>query len=66
MASKKDMSKIEKFDGSKFRFWKMQTEDLLFQKDLYLPLSGKKPEKLENFEYELLDRKALGTIRLTL
>ncbi|VFQ63678.1 unnamed protein product [Cuscuta campestris] len=27
--------KIEKFDGSDFGFWKMQIEDVLYQKDLY-------------------------------
>jgi hypothetical protein len=32
--------RIEKFDGSNFRFWKMQVEDYLYQKDLYLPLEA--------------------------
>ena len=34
-------TRIEKFDGSNFAFWKMQMEDYLYQKDLYIPLEGK-------------------------
>ncbi|MGV7988975.1 hypothetical protein PJP10_31900, partial [Mycobacterium kansasii] len=43
-------------------------EDYLYQKDLYIPLGGKekKPEKMTDDEWFLLDRKALGTIRLSL
>eukprot|EP00253_Pinus_taeda_P011282 PITA_11282 len=33
--------RVEKFNGQNFSFWKMQIEDYLYQKDLYLPLSGK-------------------------
>ena len=60
--------KIEKFSGSNFAFWKMQIEDLLYQKKLYLPLGGikNKPEGMKDEEWEVLDRTALGTIRLTL
>ncbi|KAK3030742.1 hypothetical protein RJ639_036546 [Escallonia herrerae] len=36
--------KIEKFNGMNFLWWKMQVKDYLYQKDLYLPLVGKKPE----------------------
>ncbi|MGV7988763.1 hypothetical protein PJP10_30760, partial [Mycobacterium kansasii] len=61
-------TRIEKFDGSNFAFWKMQMEDYLYQKDLYIPLGGKekKPEKMTDDEWFLLDMKALGTIRLSL
>ena len=59
-------TKIEKFNGENFSFWKMQMEDYLFQKDLYLPLEGKKPEGTTDADWAVLDRKALGTIRLTL
>ncbi|KAK2967804.1 hypothetical protein RJ640_021753 [Escallonia rubra] len=38
--------KIEKFNGMNFKWWKMQVEDYLYQKDLYLPLVGEKPEAL--------------------
>ena len=57
--------KIEKFDGTDFGFWKMQIEDYLYQKDLYLPL-GKKPETMKDDDWKLLDRQALGVVRLTL
>ena len=60
--------KIEKFNGSNFGFWKMQIEDYLYQKDLYLPLGekSKKPKDMTDDEWEILDRKALGTVRLSL
>ena len=42
--------------------------DYLYQKDLYLPLGGKskKPKDMDDEEWNLLDKKALGTIRLCL
>ncbi|XP_028220274.1 uncharacterized protein LOC114401894 [Glycine soja] len=58
--------KIEKFNGRDFSFWKMQIEDYLYQKKLYQPLSGVKPEDMKQEEWNLLDRQALGVIRLTL
>ena len=59
-------TKIEKFNGENFSFWKMQMEDYLYQKDLYQPLEGKKPEGMKDADWTVLDKKALGTIRLTL
>ena len=46
----------------------MQMEDYSYQKDLFLPLSGvaKKLVAMKDEEWEILDRKALGTIRLSL
>jgi len=46
----------------------MQMEDYLYQKDLYLPLSRKinKPMSMTDTEWDILDRKALGTIQLCL
>ena len=43
-------------------------EDYLYQKDPYLPLSGKEknPSAMKDVEWNILDRKALGTIRLCL
>ena len=43
-------------------------EDYLYQKDLYLPLSVKsnKLMSMTNEDWDILDRKALGTIRLCL
>ncbi|KAI5064181.1 hypothetical protein GOP47_0020851, partial [Adiantum capillus-veneris] len=60
--------KIEKFNGKNYQHWKMQIEDYLYQKDLYLPLGGlaKKPATMANEAWIVLDRKALGKIRLSL
>jgi hypothetical protein len=46
----------------------MQMEDYLYQKDLFLPLGriAKKPMAMKDEEWGILDRKALGTIRLSL
>ena len=43
-------------------------EDYLYQKDLYLPLGGKANKSLSmtNEEWEIIDRKELGTIQLCL
>ena len=66
MALEEGKVKIEKFEGRDFSFWKMQIEDYLYQKKLHLPLSGKKPDDMKEDEWNLLDRQALGVIRLTL
>ena len=60
--------RVEKFNGKKFSLWKMQMEDYLYQKDLYLPLSGKakKPVAMTDVEWNILDRKALRIVRLCL
>ena len=46
----------------------MQIEDYMYQKDLYLPLGGKTKQlaTMKEEEWEVLDIKALGTIRLCL
>ncbi|KAE8730942.1 Major allergen Pru ar 1 [Hibiscus syriacus] len=66
MAADEGNVKIEKFDGADFGFWNMHIEDFLYQKNLYQPLSGKQPEGMKNEDWALLDRQALGVIRLTL
>ena len=66
MAADEGKVKIEKFDGVDFGFWKMQIEDYLYQKKLYQPLLGKKPDNITEDDLNLLDRQALGVIRLTL
>ncbi|KAK2378762.1 putative mitochondrial protein [Trifolium repens] len=66
MATDEGKVKIEKFDGADFGFWKMQIEDYLYQKKLYQPLTGKKPTEMKDDEWKLLDRQALGVIRLSL
>ena len=59
-------SQIEKFDGSDFGYWKIQVEDYLYQKNLYQPLTGLNPEAMSATDWALLDKKALGFVRLTL
>lgn len=66
MAADEGKVKIEKFDGADFGFWKMQIEDYLYQKKLHQPLLGKKPDDMKEEDWALLDRQALGVIRLTL
>ena len=60
--------RVEKFNSQNYHLWNMQMEDYLYEKDLYLALGGKanKPTSMTNEEWEILDRKALGTIRLCL
>jgi hypothetical protein len=60
--------RVEKFNDQNYQLWKMQMEDYLYQKDLFLPLGGieKKLTAMKDEEWEVLDRKALGTIRLSL
>ena len=57
---------IDKFDGSDLGFWRMQIEDVLYQKKLYESLSKIKPEDMKEDNWLLLDRQALGIVRLTL
>jgi hypothetical protein len=60
--------RVKKFNSQNYQLWKMQMEDYLYQKDLFLPLGGieKKPTTMKDEEWEVLDRKALGTIQLSL
>ena len=60
--------RVEKFNGQNYQLWKMQMEDYLYQKDLFLPLERKEkqPTTMKDEEWEVLDRKALGTIQLCL
>ena len=60
------MSRVEKFDGTDFGYRKMQIKDYLYVKKLHLPLLGKKLDSMEEDEWNLLDRRVLGVIRLTL
>ena len=60
--------RVKKFNEKNYQLWKMQMEYYLYQKDLYLSLGGKakQPAAMKDEEWEGLDRKALGTIRLCL
>ena len=53
--------RVEKFNGVNFRFCKMQIEDYLCQKDLYLSLGENthKPKEMSDGKWDILDRKAL-------
>ena len=40
-------SRIEKFDGTDFEYWRMQIKDYLYGRKLHLPLLGTKPETMK-------------------
>ena len=44
----------------------MQIEDYLYPKDLHESLTGVKPKSMTEEKWKLMDRQALGLIRLTL
>jgi hypothetical protein len=60
--------RVDKFNGQKYQLWKMQMEDYLYQKDLFLPFGGiaKKSTTMKDKEWDVLERKAMGMIRLSL
>ena len=60
--------RVDKFNGQNYQLWKIQMEDYMYQKDLYLPLGGKIKQlaAMKDEEWKVLDRKELGTIRLCL
>uniref|UniRef100_A0A803L7T0 Retrovirus-related Pol polyprotein from transposon TNT 1-94-like beta-barrel domain-containing protein n=1 Tax=Chenopodium quinoa TaxID=63459 RepID=A0A803L7T0_CHEQI len=58
--------RIGKFNGNDFGFWKMQIEDYLHQRDLYQPVEETKPSGMKEEDWKVLDRKALGVVRLSL
>jgi len=47
MADEIKAARIEKFDGTNFGYWKMQIEDYLYGKKLYLLLLGSKPKNMQ-------------------
>ena len=54
--------KTERFNRANFGFWKIQTEDYMYQKDLYYFLGGKaqKPKEMSDGKWVILNLKALG------
>jgi hypothetical protein len=60
--------RIEKFNEQNYQLWKMQMEDYLYRKDVFLPFGGiaKNSTSMKDEEWEVLNRKALGMIRLIL
>ena len=59
-------SRIEKFDGINFAYWRMQIEDYLYGKKWHLPLLGIEPETMKDEDWNLLDSQVLEVIWLTL
>ena len=59
-------SRIEKFNGTDFAYWRLQIEDYLYGRKLHLPLLGTKPEAMKDKEWALLDKQVLGVTRLIL
>ena len=55
-------SRIEKFDGTNFGYWRMQIEDYLCGKKLHLPLLRKKHEIMKDEDLNLLNKQVLGVI----
>ena len=43
-------SRIKKFDGTNFGYWRMQIEDYLYRKKLHQPLLGMKPKTMKDEE----------------
>ena len=50
--SKKEgkVSRIEKFDGTDFGFWRMQIKDYIYGEKLHLPLLGEKLATMKDKE----------------
>ena len=58
---------IEKFDGeTNFNLWQVRMMAILVQNGLKKVVTGKKPENLNQTEWEELDEKALSAIQLCL
>ena len=60
--------RVNKFNEKNYQLWKMQMEDYLYERDLCLPLSGntKKPMSMTDKEWDIHNRKELGTIQMCL
>jgi hypothetical protein len=60
--------RVVKFNIQNYQLWKMKMEDYLYHKDLFLPLGGIENNltAMKDEEWEVLDRKALGMIWLSL
>ena len=60
--------RVKKLNSQNYPIWKMQMEDYLYKKYLYLRLRGKtkKPTSMTDMEWDILDGKELGAIRLCL
>ena len=64
----KDHIEIRKFDGSNFALWKNQMRDVLVQrrKTRSLGSKAKKPDDMDDDDWEELDALTMSTLRLHL
>ena len=53
--------RVEKYDRQKYQLWKIQMEDYLYQKYMYLPFSRKTKNStsMTDTKWDILDREAL-------
>ena len=60
--------RIKKFNDQKYQLWKMQMEDYLYRKDMFLPLGRKTKQQMtmKDEEWEVLDIKEPAIIQLFL
>ena len=60
--------RVDRSNRKNIQLWMMQMEDYFYQKDLWKPLEGKTKNhgSMSNAEWDILDRKALGSIQLCL
>ena len=68
MIAEEENIRVERFNNANFEFWKIQIENYMYQKDLYLPLGEKalKPKEMTDGDWGVLYQKALGVICLSL
>ena len=54
-----------KLTSSNYSIWKPRMEDILYTKDLYLPIHGdkRKPAEMTDDDWEVLNRKSVARIR---
>ena len=58
---------IEKFNGKSFEMWKLKMEDLLVDRDQWIPVDlGTSPTVTSADDWKKMDRKEKSTIRLCL
>ena len=65
MASTSGQVDIEKFNGTNFELWKLKVEDLLVDQDLWSVVRSIKPSGRKPEDWELMDQKTRGLIRLS-
>jgi len=68
MIAEEENIRVERFNNANFEFWKIQIENYMYQKDLYLSLGEKaqKPKEMTDGDWGVLYQKALGVIWLSL